>query len=166
MKSLRVLKSTVVISVSVILLMLFIPTLAADASSVDLTTNTVPSTMTDNYSAYLAAKEEALARGWELSAEHLNASADIYWMEGLTSEGIYFRCFPYAEDEEDAGFQILASSTASDYYADLQTYWMDEDTYDYFLALGNNSYGYAQKKTLVDGEIVTRWIKYVYYAQK
>ncbi|MCR5715907.1 MAG: hypothetical protein K6G23_03585, partial [Lachnospiraceae bacterium] len=126
-------------------------TLSVDAKSSDLQVNSVPETVTENYQKYLDKKEALIEAGWQLSAEHLNADADIYWMEGLTPEGIYFRCFPYAEEEEDACAQVLASSTSSDYYSDLDTYWMDEDTYAYVVSLGTNPYGYAQKKTFVDG---------------
>lgn len=142
----------------------------ADASSTDSSTtlripssqtNTVPDEMTDSYQTYLNEKETLTEKGWTISEEHLNAKTDVYWLEGKTAEGAYFKYFSY--DGADDGVQILASSSNVTYYDDLDKYWMDESTYDSLISAGLDVVGYAQKTEIVDDAVTTVYVGYVYY---
>lgn len=122
--------------------------------------NSTPAQVTASYQKYLDEKTKLTDRGWKISQEHLDSMTDVYWMEGKTAEGAYFRYFSY--ETADGEPQILASTTNATYYSDLGRYWMTEGTYDYMLAHGGVAIGYAQKTALVNNESTTIYVGYVY----
>lgn len=122
--------------------------------------NTVPTQMTDSYQNYLNEKTALTQKGWTITVEHLNAATDVYWMEGKTAEGAYFKYFSY--DTATGEPQILASSVNAANYAGLSRYWLTGSEYDAMLAKNQIAVGYASKTAVTDGKVQTVYIGFVY----
>lgn len=122
--------------------------------------NTLPTQMTENYQKYLDEKALLTAKGWTISQEHTNAATDVYWLEGKTAEGAYYKYYSY--DTSDGETQVLASTVKADFYADLSKYWMSGSDYDTLIAQGVKPVAYAQKTVISGTQTSTVYVGYVY----